>query len=210
MRTWTGSRDRTLRAVYEEISEKNVLLRLENGKQIPFPIAKLATPEQDWLREQWNKSPKAIASRIDQFILPGLEEAERPPNPKTSDTQFVRRVYLEIMGAIPTYDQTVTFLKSNETDNRTTLMFNTETGTPTSIISVPFPNSLPISIPGSAHCWRNFLYPSRIDSARVFVLRYLRSLLQKTPNLLTFGRAEPEISANSTIEPEPAHQDHSK
>ncbi|MCB1235492.1 MAG: DUF1549 domain-containing protein [Verrucomicrobiae bacterium] len=44
------------------------------------------------------------------------------PNPKTSDEQFVRRVYLDIAGRIPTYSEAERFLEDSDRDKRAKLI----------------------------------------------------------------------------------------
>lgn len=44
------------------------------------------------------------------------------PNPPLSDEQFVRRVYLDIAGRIPSYDETLTFLKDGSSTKRMKLI----------------------------------------------------------------------------------------
>ena len=42
------------------------------------------------------------SSRIDAIILLDLKKHGQKPNPPASDVQFVRRVYLDVIGRIPT------------------------------------------------------------------------------------------------------------
>ncbi|MEZ5429767.1 MAG: DUF1549 domain-containing protein [Verrucomicrobiales bacterium] len=44
------------------------------------------------------------------------------PNPKTNDFQFVRRVYLDIAGRIPTFDEATEFLATSGADKRSKLI----------------------------------------------------------------------------------------
>ena len=44
------------------------------------------------------------------------------PNPRTNDEQFMRRVYLDIAGRIPTYDEAVRFLDSRDRNKRAALI----------------------------------------------------------------------------------------
>ena len=65
-------------------------------------------------------------NEIDKFIVAkwendGLKEAEQPP-PVCSDAVFVRRVYLDIVGAIPTIDEAQRFLNDKSPDKRTQLV----------------------------------------------------------------------------------------
>lgn len=50
------------------------------------------------------------AAEIDRLILAKLKAEKIRPNPPTNDMQFVRRVYLDLTGTIPTARETVEFL----------------------------------------------------------------------------------------------------
>jgi hypothetical protein len=113
-RTWTDTQGRKVTADFGGIQGGNVNLRMENGKIVPFPISRLSEEDQAWLKKKWAATPEAIAGQIDAFVMQGLKKAGRQPNPVTSDSQFVRRVYLEITGTIPTYDQATSFLESKD------------------------------------------------------------------------------------------------
>ncbi|MFM7043365.1 MAG: DUF1549 domain-containing protein, partial [Planctomycetaceae bacterium] len=59
---------------------------------------------------------------IDRLVEESHREHNVTPMPDTTDAQFVRRIYLDIAGRIPTYRETVTFLKSGVTDKRSKLI----------------------------------------------------------------------------------------
>jgi len=59
---------------------------------------------------------------IDRLVEDSHREHDVTPMPDTTDAQFVRRIYLDIAGRIPTYRETVTFLKSGVTDKRSKLI----------------------------------------------------------------------------------------
>ncbi len=60
----------------------------------------------------------AAAAEIDRLILAKLKAEKIRPNPRTNDMQFVRRVYLDITGTIPTARQTAKFLKKTRRSNK--------------------------------------------------------------------------------------------
>ena len=64
----------------------------------------------------------ASAARIDQLINSQLASAGQTANPDSSDQLFVRRMYLEITGTIPTARQTFAFLNSDNADKRSILI----------------------------------------------------------------------------------------
>lgn len=55
---------------------------------------------------------KQNAAAIDQIIIQALTANSTKPNPRAADDFFLRRAYLDITGAIPTYDQAVDFSKT--------------------------------------------------------------------------------------------------
>ncbi|WP_256199630.1 DUF1549 domain-containing protein [Verrucomicrobium spinosum] len=95
-----------------------------------------------------NASAAQAAAKIDQLVEMGLQKGNikmaeahkkqavedmkagkqaKPfqpvgPNPLMSDEQFVRRVYLDVAGRIPNYEETMAFLKDNAADKRAKLI----------------------------------------------------------------------------------------
>jgi tetratricopeptide (TPR) repeat protein len=62
------------------------------------------------------------AREIDRLIAANYKKHKVEPNPKTTDSQFLRRIYLDITGTIPTYQQTRMFLTTGEPKKRTLLI----------------------------------------------------------------------------------------
>jgi hypothetical protein len=65
---------------------------------------------------------KLAAAKIDSLVEANYVKYQITPNPLTSDEQFVRRVYLDITGTIPSYHQAVDFLDSTDPDKRARLI----------------------------------------------------------------------------------------
>ncbi|MBU6237438.1 MAG: DUF1549 domain-containing protein [Planctomycetes bacterium] len=64
----------------------------------------------------------ATAARIDELVEQNYKKYNVTPNPKTNDEQFVRRIYLDITGTIPTLKQVNSFLNSTEPNKRLDLI----------------------------------------------------------------------------------------
>lgn len=64
----------------------------------------------------------AAAAEIDRFIAESLNNANLEPLPLTNDTQFVRRIYLDAIGRIPTAAEVGQFVSSLEPDKRAKLI----------------------------------------------------------------------------------------
>ena len=65
---------------------------------------------------------KVSAKLIDRFVDENYREFNVKPSPPTTDEQFVRRVYLDIAGRIPSYRETKQFLGSHGSDKRAELI----------------------------------------------------------------------------------------
>ncbi len=67
-------------------------------------------------------SAKSRAERIDRLIDTQLGQLGIEPNPPSTDEQFVRRVYLDVVGRIPTAKETEFFLRSRDPQKRERLI----------------------------------------------------------------------------------------
>jgi hypothetical protein len=52
----------------------------------------------------------ALRNVIDREITAGWERDKISPAPAANDSEFLRRVQLDLVGGIPTYEETVAFL----------------------------------------------------------------------------------------------------
>ena len=66
--------------------------------------------------------PVDASSRIDAIIRLDLKKHELQPNPPVSDVQFVRRVYLDVIGRIPTDKELGSFYADTRKDRRARLI----------------------------------------------------------------------------------------
>ena len=65
---------------------------------------------------------RSAARRIDRLIERKLDQVGQKPNRPIDDAAFVRRVYLDVCGRIPTYQEATRFLNSREKDKREKLI----------------------------------------------------------------------------------------
>jgi hypothetical protein len=61
-------------------------------------------------------------SYIDDYILKHLQALHIPPSPQAGDAEFIRRVYLDAAGILPTPAEVERFLKDNSPDKRKLLI----------------------------------------------------------------------------------------
>ncbi len=68
------------------------------------------------------ENPSNASARIDEIITVDLKKHELQPNPPASDIQFVRRVYLDVIGRIPTSEELQRFFAETSKDRRAKLI----------------------------------------------------------------------------------------
>jgi hypothetical protein len=59
-----------------------------------------------------------VKNFIDQHIFANLQQIGVPPSPLCDDSTFLRRVSLDIVGRLPTSDETKAFLASKDPNKR--------------------------------------------------------------------------------------------
>jgi hypothetical protein len=79
---------------------------------VPFentldPAVFVSAPKRNW---------------IDERVLDKLRELNLPPSPRCSDSDFVRRAYLDTIGVLPTIEETRAFLADTRPDKRDRLI----------------------------------------------------------------------------------------
>ena len=67
-------------------------------------------------------NPVEASSRIDEIIQRDLQKHLQEPNPLVSDVEFVRRVYLDLIGRIPTVEELTEFLDAPGPNRRARLI----------------------------------------------------------------------------------------
>ena len=91
-------------------------------------VAKTEEPPPRFLVSSKGVDPQGLsraltsARMIDVLVEANYKKHKVTPNPKTTDSQFVRRIYLDITGTIPTYRETKSFLDSKDIDKREQLI----------------------------------------------------------------------------------------
>lgn len=65
---------------------------------------------------------KALRGTIDAEIKKAWQQEKITPGAKSSDSVFLRRAYLDLVGMIPSYEETTAFLKDTDPQKRTKLI----------------------------------------------------------------------------------------
>ena len=94
----------------------------------PYSLEAVQAENRREVLEQRDTAPAAGANvpegsrRIDELVLARLQEKAIRPSAPCSDAVFVRRVYLDVIGLIPTAEQAKQFLQDKSPDRREALI----------------------------------------------------------------------------------------
>jgi hypothetical protein len=71
---------------------------------------------------QWEQKPTPIRNYIDELVQAKLQQLRMDPAPRCSDEVFLRRVFIDLTGLLPTEDEYQRFMSSAEPDKRDKLI----------------------------------------------------------------------------------------
>ncbi len=128
---WTAAGGKTLEARFKALENGILTVETKDRRTVRFPLARLSAEDQKLaqaLKAQQPRPPMEhgiivkAAARLDESINEALKKAGTPVNPPVSDAVFVRRVYLDTIGRIPTADEASSFLSDRSPDKRAALI----------------------------------------------------------------------------------------
>lgn len=126
-RTWTSTEGKTMQALFLGIEGNNFKFKLANGQEISVPKDRFIKADQE-AAERLNRIgddsyTKASARKIDTLLAQNLKENGFSSfNDPLPDDLFVRRVYLDIIGRIPTREEFLRFAENARPDKREALI----------------------------------------------------------------------------------------
>ena len=112
----------------EKQLKRKLAIEAAKAKIAPADPAKAVKPEAAPLKAAVPMGPigpkdaALVAKMIDVQIAKKLAEAKVSPSPICSDEEFLRRVYLDLTGVIPTSDKARAFLDNRDADKRAKLI----------------------------------------------------------------------------------------
>ncbi len=129
--TWTSTSGAKLEAKFKALENGIVTVEQQDKRITRFPIARLSADDQQFAQTCKSAQPRPpmaqeiiakAAARIDESINAGLKQNGTAANPPTSDAQWVRRLYLDSIGRIPTEQEARIFLADPSPGKRATLI----------------------------------------------------------------------------------------
>ena len=125
-RIWHDTSGKTVDATFRGVENGNVFLQTRDGNVSRLPLERL-TPEDQEIAKTLKPAGLGIpadpmvaqaAAKIDEIVNLQLKTKGEAPNALASDEQFVRRVYLDLVGRIPTREETMYFLADTGSSKR--------------------------------------------------------------------------------------------
>ena len=126
-RTWTSTDGRKMQAIFLGIEGDNFRFKMRDGKEITVPSDRFVKADRE-AAERLNRIGDdsftvASAKRIDMLLAGNLKKGGYTSfNKPLPDDLFVRRVYLDIIGRIPTREEFMEFATNPREDKRQALI----------------------------------------------------------------------------------------
>lgn len=128
---WTASSGEKLEAKFKALENGIVTVEKKDQGLTRFPLTRLSAADQAFAKACKNATPNApfsqeiidkAAARLDETILLALKAGNKEPNPPIPDSLFLRRIYLDTIGRIPTEEEAQAFLNDPSPQKRSNLI----------------------------------------------------------------------------------------
>ena len=127
-RLWTSAGIGQKEAELISVSADQIEVRDRNAKSTSARIEMLTPEDRDFVQKAARLLPAAAvpaalsAAQVDALVQAGLEKAGLKSNPRTTEEQFVRRIYLDVAGRIPTAAEMQVYLRDESPAKRARLI----------------------------------------------------------------------------------------
>ena len=126
-RTWTSTDGKSMQAIFLGIEGENYRFKMRDGKELIVPKDRFIKADQEAAERLDligdDSYTKASARQIDMLLAKSLKDQGFSSfNDPLPDDLFVRRVYLDIAGRIPTREEFLAFAESARQDKREALI----------------------------------------------------------------------------------------
>ncbi len=131
LHTWTASSGEKLDAKFKALENGIVTVETKDKRLARFPLSRLSTSDQAFAQACKIAQPNApfsqsvinsAAARLDESINLALKTSNTPPNRDIPDSLFMRRIYLDTIGRIPTEEEAQAFLNDSSPNKRSNLI----------------------------------------------------------------------------------------
>ncbi|NBS04302.1 MAG: DUF1549 domain-containing protein [Verrucomicrobia bacterium] len=128
---WTDVEGRKVDAMFCAFSQDFITIQTKDGKTFHFNVNILIPEDREFAvacagkDKEASFSPAVIAAAsadVDRLIQAVLASKEQKPNPLATDEQFLRRIYVDAIGRVPTAEEANEFLNDAAGNKRAKLI----------------------------------------------------------------------------------------
>ena len=128
---WKDNQGRTVEAMFCGLSGEFITLQTKDGKTFHFNGNVLCAEDIAFAKSRVTKmresafsggSVAKAAADIDRIVESVLAAKDQKPNAPASDEQFLRRIYVDAVGRVPTAAEATAFLDDRSADKRSKLI----------------------------------------------------------------------------------------
>ena len=127
-RSWTSDGIGKKEAELISSGPDQIEVRDRDGRTVSVRADMLTPEDRDFVQRAVRLLPAPIvpasvsAAQVDALVQAGLQKAGLKSNPRTSEEQFVRRIYLDVAGRIPTAAEMQVYLRDESPTKRARLI----------------------------------------------------------------------------------------
>jgi hypothetical protein len=125
---WSDSEGHTVRGELQYLDGNHIGIKTEAGESYRLNLTKLVAADREFAQKAARLLPgpsvpaATAAAKIDALVEAGLEKNGVKRNPPVAEDQFVRRLYLDVAGRIPTAVELLGYLNDKSPDKRSRLI----------------------------------------------------------------------------------------
>lgn len=128
---WTDTQGRKVEAQFCGLSNDFITIQTRDGKTYHFNVSILSPADRDFAVACAGKGKEAAftgatiaaaAADVDRLIGSVLAAKGQQPNAPATDEQFLRRIYVDAIGRVPTAEEAQAFLRDTAPDRRARLI----------------------------------------------------------------------------------------
>ena len=125
---WSDSEGHTVRGELQYVDGNHVGIKTEAGQIYRLNLTKLVAADREFAQKAARLLPgpsvpaASAAAKVDALVEAGLEKSGVKRNPPVAEDQFVRRLYLDVAGRIPTAVELLGYLNDKTPDKRSRLI----------------------------------------------------------------------------------------
>ncbi len=126
--TWSDPNGAKVDAELLSLDGTHVIVRTKDGQSYRLNLTRLVPGDRVFAEKAkallpGSKVPvKQAAAKIDALVRTGLQKASLSANPPIADEPFVRRLYLDVAGRIPTAGEVFEYVHSSDPEKRAKLI----------------------------------------------------------------------------------------